>query len=228
MTSTIPKRICALDSSTALGSVALFEDDSLVAEDAQRVSNAHGESLLPMLDAVFARIGWTPGSVARWCVGLGPGSFTGVRIAVATVKGIVIATEAEVVGVSSLEALTASLMDARVIALAALRAIRGELYVQLGGAAHSEPVCLAPGALDAWLEERVPIGSEIVLMGEGATDIHPSERYRMRLASTDLPHARGVAQMARGRASSPADLLEPLYVRAPEITMPKESAAVPR
>jgi tRNA threonylcarbamoyladenosine biosynthesis protein TsaB len=228
MTSMSPRRICALDSSTALGSVALFEDDVLVAEDAQRVSNAHGESLLPMLDGVFARIGWAPGSVARWCVGLGPGSFTGVRIAVATVKGIVIATGAEVVGVSSLEALTASVADSCVIALAALRAIRGELYLQLGGAAHSEPVCLPPGELDAWLGDRVPLGSEIVLVGEGATDIPPSERYSMRLGSTELPHARGVAWLARGRASSPPDLLEPLYVRAPEITMPKVSAAVLR
>ena len=54
-------RLAAIDTSTALGSVALFEDGRLVAEDSRRVSNAHGESLLPMVSALFARAGWAPG-----------------------------------------------------------------------------------------------------------------------------------------------------------------------
>jgi tRNA threonylcarbamoyladenosine biosynthesis protein TsaB len=222
-------RLCAVDTSTSLGSVALFEDDRLVAEDARRVSNAHGESLLPMIDALFARERWSPRDVARWCVGVGPGSFTGVRIGVATVRGIVLATGAEVVGVTSLEAmaaLAAPLVAADALLVAAIDAIRGELYVQAIGAVASEPACLAPADVAPWLDEllagRAP--AELVLVGEAATKITPlASRGGVRVLSEGdhaLPHARGVALVGRGRAPA-ADGVEPIYVRPPEITTPR-------
>jgi len=218
-------KLCAIDTSTALGSVALFEDDRLVAEDARRVSNAHGESLLPMIDATFSRIGWKPTDVDRWCVGIGPGSFTGVRIGVATVKGIVLGTGAEIVGVGSLEALAALVPDESKPIVAAVSAIRGELYLQVAGAARSEPVCLAPDAIEAWLESIAPsaVAPEVILVGEAAEKIPALSSRTVRLLSADdhaLPHARGVAVAARGRPAEPADLVEPVYVRAPEITTP--------
>ena len=220
-------KLCAIDTSTALGSVALYEDERLVAEDARRVSNAHGESLLPMVDAIFAQVGWKPADVTRWCVGVGPGSFTGVRIGVATVKGIVLGTGAEIVGVGSLEALAALVGDDTKTIVAAIDAIRGELYLQTAGASRSEPVCLAPGAIEAWLEEVAPAARELVLVGEAAAKIPPvlsqtGARAVTLLTTGDhaLPHARGVAIVGRGRAAAAVDLLEPVYVRAPEITTP--------
>ena len=193
--------------------MALFEDDQLVLSDERRVSNAHGESLLPMIDALFTKVGWKPTDVERWCVGLGPGSFTGVRIGVATVKGIVLATDAEVVGVSALDAM-AALVPER--AVAAIAAIRGEIYL---GSPGVEPVCLAPDAIAAWLAE---IPAPFVLVGEACSKI-PGDYERLTDGAHALPHARGVAIAARRCSAAPVspDALEPVYVRPPEITTPK-------
>ncbi|MBX3220727.1 MAG: tRNA (adenosine(37)-N6)-threonylcarbamoyltransferase complex dimerization subunit type 1 TsaB [Labilithrix sp.] len=226
-------RLAAVDTSTALGSVALYEGERLVAEDARRVSNAHGESLLPMIDALFAGAGWTAADVGRWCVGVGPGSFTGVRIGVATVKGIVLGTGAELVGVSSLEAMAAMAAGAEdaagdAIVVAAIDAIRGELYVQVAGRVRSEPACLRPEAIEAWLEAIAPArdAGEVTLVGEAAAKIPALASRSVRLLAAGdhaLPHARGVALVGRGRQPVPPDALEPLYVRAPEITTPRVS-----
>lgn len=228
-------RVCAVDTSTALGSVALYEDERLIAEDARRVSNAHGESLLPMIDAVFARAGWRARDVHRWCVGIGPGSFTGVRIAVATVKGILLGVppDVEIAGVGSLAAMAALVDRARYVGpsgaspiiLAAIHAIRGELYVQVAG--RSEPVCLLPGDIPAWLDRVVGVDAQdLVLVGEACAKIELPERWRVTARLTDdphaLPHARGVARVgSRTPASKNAEEIEPVYVRPAEITVPK-------
>jgi tRNA threonylcarbamoyladenosine biosynthesis protein TsaB len=220
-------KLCAVDTSTALGSVALYDDERLIAEDARRVSNAHGESLMPMIDALFGRVAWAPRDVGRWCIGIGPGSFTGVRIGVATVKGIVLGTHAEIVGVSSLEAMATLVpRPSGALVLAAIAAIRGEVYVQWfdfddPAAAEIEPVCLLPNAVEAWL----PRDRGIVLVGEAATTLASSLGPRAVLGTFfdgdyALPHARGVAQVGRTRAPDIAHRVEPVYVRPPEITSP--------
>jgi tRNA threonylcarbamoyladenosine biosynthesis protein TsaB len=221
-------RLCAVDTATALGSVALFDGDVLVAEEARRVSNAHGESLMPMIDEVFRRAGLRPADVTRWCVDVGPGSFTGVRIGVATVKGIVLGTGAALVGVGSLEAMCAACFEAAsssthrsdAVVVAAIAAIRGELYVG-APSLTPEPVCLPPDAVAPWLAGLTD-RRDVVLVGEAAASVELPGWNALRLAGplVDLPHARGIALVGRNRPPEDPDRLEPVYVRPPEITGP--------
>jgi tRNA threonylcarbamoyladenosine biosynthesis protein TsaB len=227
-------RLAAIESSTALGSVALFEGEALVAEDTARVSNAHGESLLPMVSALFDRHGWQPRDVVRWAVGLGPGSFTGVRIAVATAKGVALATGAELVGVTSLDALIHGLgggTDPRVI-VAVLPAGKSEVFVQVtrAGRVLAPPFHVAIAAVAGVVGEALAkiegaADAGVVVAGEAARGIDWSPlgpAVSLELDTPyDLPRASAVGRLAMHRAPDDADALEPVYVRPPEITLPK-------
>jgi tRNA threonylcarbamoyladenosine biosynthesis protein TsaB len=217
-------RLAAIDSSTALGSVALFEDGRLVAEDCLRVSNAHGESLLPMVSALFARVGWDPGDVGRWGVGIGPGSFTGIRVSVATAKGIAIATGAELVGVTSLDAVTYGLAGNDLV-VGLVPAGKGEIFVQAtrGASIVIGPAHMRAEEIAARIAALEPRGV-VVAAGVAAAEVDWSALgARVSLSVEpphDVPRASSVGRIAM--TGSPDDLatLEPFYVKPPEITGP--------
>ncbi|MGH7272223.1 MAG: tRNA (adenosine(37)-N6)-threonylcarbamoyltransferase complex dimerization subunit type 1 TsaB, partial [Polyangiaceae bacterium] len=218
-------RLAAIDTSSALGSAALVEDGCVIAEDSRRVSNAHGESILPMVAALFERVRWTPRDVSRWAVGMGPGSFTGSRIGVATVKGIALATGAEVVGVSSLDALAYGIEEDGALVVSVIAAGRGELFVQgrHAGRLMLEPshvrvdaIALAVAALDR--------AAPVVIAGEAALQVDWTPlggRCSLRIEDPhDLPRAASVGMIALGRPAGDADSLEPAYIVAPVIAVP--------
>lgn len=228
-----PSRLAAVETSTALGSVALFEGGVLVAEDSRRVSNAHGESLLPMVSALFDHAGWTPSDVSRWAVGVGPGSFTGCRIGLATAKGIALATGAAVVGVTSLDAVAFGLGGDHVV-VSTVAGGKGELYVQAmrAGVVLLAPVHLRIGEVAARVS-ALDAEARVVVAGEAALEVDWSALGpRVSLvveAPHDLPRAAIVGRLALERAGEKAapgnaDGLEPFYVRPPDITMPKAPA----
>lgn len=228
-----PLRLAAIDTSTALGSVALLEDGVVVAEESRRVSNAHGESLMPMVSALFDRVGWRPEDVRRWGVGIGPGSFTGVRIAVATAKGIALATGAELVGVTSLDAVAEGVGGAGVLVVSAIPAGKGELYVQArrGATLVLAPTHLPIARVAVAVEESGSGSGSVVVVGEAAVAVDWSPLGSGVTLCVepprDLPHASCIARIAVARAAEDADALEPFYVRPPEITMPKAREPAP-
>ena len=108
-------KILAFDTSSTALSVALLEDENLVAEATVTVKKNHSISLMPTIDFLVAQVSWQPADLDRVVVAQGPGSYTGLRVAVATAKTLAYALNIDLVGVSSLQALMDHSADGVVI-----------------------------------------------------------------------------------------------------------------
>ncbi len=215
-------RLVALDTTSLLGTVAFFDRGALLFEREQLVRNAHGESILPLIDAAMRELGWEPRDVERWAVGVGPGSFTGVRIGLALVKGIAIATGATAVPVTSLDAVAFGADDQGDPVASALEAGKGEVYLQCrrGGAFVVEPTHVR--SVDAAELLRQCGAASSLIVGHAAAAIAaflPESRISIT-PPHDVPRASVIGEIALLEPERPIDDIEPLYVRPPDITLP--------
>ena len=109
-------RILAIESSAVTASVAILEDDTLVAEYTFNHKMTHSQTLLPMIDEIFSMVQLKPDDVDVIAVSKGPDSFTGLRIGAATGKGIALALDKKMVAVPTLAAMAYNLYgDSRYI-----------------------------------------------------------------------------------------------------------------
>ena len=104
-------KILGLDSSGMVASVAVMEDDVLLAEYTVNYKKTHSQTLLPMLDAVAKMTELDLETVDAIAVAAGPGSFTGLRIGSSTAKGLGLALEKPVIAVPTVDALACNLFD---------------------------------------------------------------------------------------------------------------------
>lgn len=124
-------KILSMDSSATVASVALCEDEALLAEYTVNNGNTHSETLLPMVESVLGNFGLTPKDIDLFAVSNGPGSFTGVRIGAATLKGLAFASERPCVGVSTLHALAFNLLGTEGLICPVMNARRSQVYTAL-------------------------------------------------------------------------------------------------
>jgi tRNA threonylcarbamoyladenosine biosynthesis protein TsaB len=189
--------ILAFDTATDVATSALVEEGEVLGERTSRAV-----TLLEDVDALLRQAGARTGDIQGLAVGTGPGSFTGLRVGLATARGLAFALGVPVAGVSTLEALSAGAPGA----LPVIDARRGEVFVLQG-----EPRVLAP--------EDLELVAGTVCVGDGAV------RYRSVLEAKGAeippdgddrhaPRARFHAQLARD--FGPAELVEPLYLRVPD------------
>jgi len=221
-------RLLAVETSSLAGGVALLDDERLVAEYLLDVSVTHSERLMAAIDHVLADARWTPRMLSGLAVAVGPGSFTGLRIAVSTVKGLALALGLPIAAVPTLDAMAAALPWAALPVCPVLDARKGEVWASFyrwdGRAMCREwdYLALAPDALAARLTEPV------IVVGDGAAAIHsPHARVvppPRRLPSPACVGALGLERLRAGETVTAASLV-PLYLRPSEAELKRRVLA---
>ena len=117
-----------LDTAGRTAAVAVMQDDRLLYENFLDCGLTHSETMLPLIDAAFRAVKLSPADVDLWGVCSGPGSFTGLRIGLAAIKGLAFATDAPCAPVSTLEALALGCTGGEGTVIPALDARRREVY----------------------------------------------------------------------------------------------------
>lgn len=218
-------RVLAIDTTTVRASVALVEDQEILGEVRLGDAGTPSTSILPAVDFLCAQLGLAPGELDGFAVAIGPGSFTGLRVGIATVEGLALGAGRPVVGVGTLEALAFRIRGAADRLVALMNAYREGVYVGVHDreARPVEPARLArPEALASVLPAQAAfIGEAAVthraLIAAGCPGAVFPER------SLFLAGALGriaAARLAAGEGTTP-DRLRPLYLREPHIGPPR-------
>ena len=192
--------ILAIDTSTAACTAALFDDGgACIARADEIIGRGHAERLVPMIDQML-----DGRAASRILVGVGPGSFTGIRVGIAAAHGLAIGWGAEIAGMSSLALIACGASKGPVAV--AVRGGHGELLVQqFDGLDSPSPLLNLPPA-----EAAAVISADLVL-GSGAADLvaacgtgEARDAWPVAAHALDLPEAL--------RTLAP----RPLYARAPD------------
>ena len=219
-------KILAFESSAVSASVALTEDDKLIAQSFQNCGLTHSRTLLPMAEALLQNCGITLDEIDAFAVAHGPGSFTGVRIGVATVKGLALGTDKPCIGVSTLDAMAHGTRALGNRLCCVMDARAGQVYNAL--------FTVEDGLVHRLCDDRalklIDLGEEIretpyFLVGDGAELCYNTLKDTcsdLRLAPSELryPSGFGVAAAAlpllrAGTACSPQQL-DAFYLRRPQ------------
>lgn len=124
-------RILAIETSTMLGGIAIVDDDGLISEIRLNVSVEHSERLVPEIEHILKSSGLSIHDIDAFAVSAGPGSFTGLRVGMATVKGLSFASGKPVVAVSTLEAMAWNFPYSKYPVCPVLDARRNQVFMAL-------------------------------------------------------------------------------------------------
>lgn len=163
-------KILAIDSSGLVASVALVEDENLIAEYTVNYKKTHSQTLLPMLDEIVQMTDTDLNSVDAIAVAKGPGSFTGLRIGSATVKGLGLALDKPIIGIPTVEALAMNLYDTDSVICPLMDARRNQVYTGIYKFQDGMLQVVRdqiPLGIEDIIEALNAIGEKVVFLGDG-------------------------------------------------------------
>lgn len=219
-------RILAIDSACSSCSVAVLDNGAIRASAFEEMARGQAARLVPMIDDVLARAGFRAMEMDAFAVTVGPGAFTGIRIGLATARGLGLASGAPVVGITTTEAIAAAAGNEGQPTLAVVETKRADIYAQYFSAdGSSAPVACPLDHLPALVG-----GKSVLLCGDG----HLRARPVLEAAGIECrmhdgpgqPQAEWVARLAQGRIDDEGAAVfdvppAPLYLRPPDVSPPK-------
>ena len=211
----------AFESSAKAASVALCEDGRLISQVIQCSGLTHSRTLLPMAEDLLKNAEMEMKQIDCFAVAQGPGSFTGIRIGIATVKGLAWAADKPCIGVSTLAAMAWNGVAAGGLICAVMDARRSEVYNALFRIEDGRPVRLCPDraiSLSALTEELRERGEAPFLVGDGtelASAFFREQHLDHRVPPENVrwQNAWGVAMEAAGKKLCTSQELLPVYLR---------------
>ncbi len=213
--------VLGIESSAISAGCALVEGGKIVAEQFLNTRHTHSETLLPMVSGMLKNAGVALSDVERIAVTAGPGSFTGLRIGIATVKGLCMGAGKPCVGVSTLEAIAYNFVGVDGIICACMDARCKQVYNALfrseGGTV--ERICDDRAVtLEELANELSRIDGRIILAGDGAeiTDAFTGGRYSLAPPMLRFQRGSGVCFAAEKLTGIKPEALMPTYLRLPQ------------
>ena len=206
-------KVLAFDTSSKALSLAILEDKQVLAETTINIKKNHSITLMPAIDFLMASLDLTPKDLDRIVVAEGPGSYTGLRIAVATAKTLAHTLNIELVGMSSLLALVPSQQEGLVVPL--MDARRNNVYAGFYENAQS----VLPEAHLSFAEvlEQVKDAEQVTFVGEvGVFAEQIQERLPQANYQETLPNAANLALWAWDKEVDPLHDFVPNYLKRVE------------
>lgn len=219
-------KILAVDSSAKTASVAVTEGENLISECFVNAGLTHSRTLMPMVDNALSQAGVKIDEIDAFCVNAGPGSFTGIRIGVAAVKGLALCGDKPCAGISTLESAAYNFIDENCLVCVSMDARCNQVYTALFRCENSNIIRICEDkaiSLDELCEELSSYDEKIYLAGDGAEICYNA--FGEKLENVVLSGENRRYQRAYGTAlaairneksfASSAELA-PVYLRLPQ------------
>ena len=217
--------LLALDTSTEWASVAIYDGTAVLGEETWHAQRRHAEELFPTIERILSHTRAPMASITKIAVATGPGSFTGLRVAIAAAQGLARGSGATLVGVSTLDVLAYPHASSKLRTCPLLPAGRGEFYAALYQERNRKWARRSPFIVGPLLDICRQIGTHTLFVGEIDAEAESTLRDLLGpLALFAAPASRmrragylaelGWTEIAE-RKQQPLGALEPIYVRQP-------------
>ncbi|KNY27141.1 tRNA (adenosine(37)-N6)-threonylcarbamoyltransferase complex dimerization subunit type 1 TsaB [Pseudobacteroides cellulosolvens] len=219
-------KVLAVDTSSTVAAVAIIDDEVLLGEYFINNRKTHSQKLMPMIKELMDSLGLTPEDIDIYAASVGPGSFTGLRIGVTSIKAMAYALEKPVISVPTLDALAYNAQDRSAVICPIMDARNNQVYTALyrfvdkGISKESEYMALP---IEELMHMFVNTGNKVCFVGDGVDRHREYLHNELGEKCSFAPHnlilnkASSVAQLAltaakAGKLENPVDMV-PFYLR---------------